>query len=56
MQRARMISGLTKNRNSGGGDKKQGLPATIGVNRFALNLIKREAGYCKCRPKIPLLL
>ena len=54
MQRARMISGLTKNRNSGGGDKKQGLPATVGVNHFALNLIKRQTGYCKCQPTPPL--
>jgi hypothetical protein len=50
MQRARMLSGLTKNRNSGGGDKKQGLPSTIGVNHFSLNLIKRQVIKCKCVP------
>ena len=37
--------------NYGGGDKKQGLPPTIGVCQFAFNAIKQKAGYCKCLTK-----
>ena len=32
----------------GGGNKKQGLPPSIGFGRFSTNLIQRKAGYCKC--------
>jgi hypothetical protein len=48
MQRARKISGLTQNRNQGGGSKKQGLPATTGVNLNAMLNIKKQASFCKC--------
>ena len=41
MQQARRLSGLTKNKNQGGGNKKQGLPSTVG-HRPAMFLVKRK--------------
>ena len=46
MQRARHISGLTVHRNQGGGDKKQGLPTTIGAGVNSVFLLKTKVGYC----------
>ena len=50
MQKARRLSGLTKNRNQGGGDKKQGLVPTIGINLNAMLTIRKQATFCKCDP------
>jgi hypothetical protein len=47
MQRARHISGLTVHRNQGGGDKKQGLPITIGAGVNSVFLLKTKVGYCQ---------
>jgi len=55
MQKARLIAGLTKNRNQGGGDSKQGLTPRIGKNVFVLSEIKKNAAYCKC-PLMPMAL
>ena len=46
MQKARRISGLTVHRNQGGGDKKQGLPITIGAGVNSVFLLKTKVGYC----------
>ena len=46
MQRAKTIAGLTKNRDQGGGVKKQGLPSTTGSRTFIFNMIKRESKNC----------
>jgi hypothetical protein len=48
MPRARISSGLLSNRYQGGGNKKQGLPPSVGLNSFSMNIIQRKAGYCKC--------
>ncbi len=45
---ARFSYGLITSRNQGGGNKKQGLPPTMGLGPFSMNLIQRRAGYCKC--------
>ena len=37
----------------GGANKKQGLPPTVGLGRFASNLIQRKAGYCGCIAEKP---
>lgn len=47
MQRARQISGLTVHRNNGGGNKKQGLPITIGAGVNSVFLMKTKVGYCQ---------
>ncbi len=43
MQKARALAGLTVNRNSGGGMKKQGKPTTVGVPVISLNWIRRKS-------------
>ena len=48
MPLARVSYGLITSRNQGGGNKKQGLPPTMGLGPVAMNLIQRRAGYCKC--------
>ena len=35
---------------SGGANKKQGLPRTVGLGRFCSNAIQLRAGYCRCVP------
>jgi len=53
MPRARLSYTLLTSQNQGGGNKKQGLPSTIGLGTFSMNLIQRKAGYCPCvNPKI----
>jgi len=32
----------------GGPNRKQGLPRTVGLGQFSLNIIQKKAGYCKC--------
>ncbi len=48
MPRARFSYGLITSRNQGGGNKKQGLPPTMGLGPFSMNLIQLRTGYCKC--------
>lgn len=43
MQKARALAGLTVNRNSGGGMKKQGKPTTVGVPVISLNWVRRKS-------------
>ena len=43
MPRARISYGILTSQNQGGGDKKQGLPPTLGKSNFIFNLIKRKA-------------
>ena len=50
MQKARRLSGLTKNRDQGGGMKKQGIPPTIGINLNAMLTVRKQAFFCKCDP------
>ena len=52
MPRARVSYGWITSRNQGGGNKKQGLPPTMGLGPVARNIIQRRAGYCKCRAAI----
>lgn len=49
MPRSRISYGLLTSQNQGGGgSKKQGLPPSVGLGNFSMNLIQRKAGYCKC--------
>ncbi len=49
MPRANISYGLITSQNQGGGNKKQGLPPTVGLGQFSMNIIQRKAGYCsKC--------
>ena len=48
MPRARISYGLLTSQNQGGGQKKQGLPPTVGLGHFSMNIIQRKAGYCRC--------
>jgi 6-phosphogluconolactonase len=43
MPRARLSYGLLTSQDQGGGDKKQGLPPSVGKGHFIFNLIKRKA-------------
>ena len=49
---SRVSYGRITSRNQGGGNKKQGLPPTMGLGPFSMNIIQRRAGYCKCRAAI----
>ena len=40
---SRISTGLLTTQNQGGGSKKQGIPSSIGLGRFSLNLIKRRS-------------
>jgi hypothetical protein len=51
MERARRISGLSKNINQGGGDKKQGLASSVGIEVHTMLNIKNKTAKCKCVPK-----
>jgi hypothetical protein len=46
MPRANISYGLITSQNQGGGNKKQGLPPTVGLGQFSMNIIQRKAGYC----------
>jgi len=46
MPRAKISYGLITSQNQGGGIKKQGLPPTVGLGQFSMNIIQRKAGYC----------
>ena len=35
---------------SGGANRKQGLPPSVGLGQFANNIIQRKAGFCRCIP------
>ncbi len=48
MPLANVSYGLLTSRNQGGGNKKQGLPPTMGLGPFSMNIIQRVAGYCQC--------
>ncbi len=48
MARGQINSNISGLKMIGGGNNKQGLPVTVGVNRFSLEAIKKTAGYCKC--------
>lgn len=43
MPRARISYGILTSQDQGGGDKKQGLPPTVGKSIFNFHLIKRKA-------------
>jgi hypothetical protein len=47
MPRAKISYGLITSQNQGGGNKKQGLPPTVGLGQFSMNIIQRKAGYCR---------
>jgi hypothetical protein len=47
MPRANISYGLITSQNQGGGNKKQGLPPTVGLGQFSMNIIQRKAGYCR---------
>jgi hypothetical protein len=47
MPRAKISYGLITSQNQGGGNKKQGLPPTVGLGHFSMNIIQRKAGYCR---------
>ena len=55
MPLARCSRGIISTRNQGGGDKKQGLPPSMGLGPFSMNIIQRLAGYCKCNIDKPEL-
>jgi hypothetical protein len=48
MPRARLSYGLLTSQNQGGGDKKQGLPPTVGLGHFSMKVIQKRGGYCPC--------
>ena len=43
MEKARRLAGLTMNRNSGGGMKKQGKPGLVGVAVLSRQWVLRKA-------------
>jgi hypothetical protein len=48
MPRAQLSYGLLTSQNQGGGNKKQGLPPTVGLGHFSMKVIQQRGGYCPC--------
>jgi N-acetylneuraminic acid mutarotase len=55
MPLARVSFGLLTSQNQGGGDKKQGLPPSVGLGHFSLKVIQKRGGYC-CLNTPPIII